>query len=1116
MSGCEDYAPNTPIKSYDEMVKEDGLWDFNMTRGVNINLDLGLRGVTYPVSVYAEYPYDEEGELKDSVQPVFAFFTKDGRYDAKVELPAAYSKLYFACGGVGVPTLIEGRVVNGNVEFGEERTRANVDVYNYSITDNGTTLTPAQYSIKKWGVGSTDPLYFSRFGEDKNSSNPNFVNTLYTLYPWAVNGAPLAGTDDEKTDGTPTLLGTPADSDKDYNHWFFYDNNGTIQRSNGDWITVSNLAQNCQENRPTINVNKAYISLAARANNKIIITPTEDGTLTFDRKDNLNPAYIKYDVDYTDPNTTDVTGVQTDLAANSTFSLEAGNKYTFYRNGSNDNDKVLLTKISFVGTSSGTEYSLTFSYDAVNKGTNESFEYNSDAARTIFQGTDINTGDIKDTKELLRTRPGDVFTRVYSGTTYTYSYAFPTSGSDELFSIKVPAFTKANLSFYFADNETKAGIKYKKDQGSTTTLTNTINYYTLAVEAGAEPSVYHFYRYDSKVHYLFAITLDYTGPNEDETSTTHTRTSVVYKYDQNSNDKLPQFYQNLTNTLWHGLGSKSKAKEAEGEFFNTGYTSADQSKNNITVTKDCEVFVTFLGEFNAYSSNCVGYYYYNKNNVPSSPDGLNKFLMFPNCSSKLYSSADKYKEYKEITPLRTGDQVQLLYYKGDSHHETGCPDGYTKTFPEGTVIGWFLIYSGFNGWDTTNKSGADNMLDGKINLNVYNNNIKERRSKNDEYKKYLSQVYYSDPIFNTTPIARVIQFTDTESGEIALCFEDSFDETVGYDDLTYDDLLLSIHSNIPNALHNNSDQETVTETNGEVSYQELGTYLFEDILDGNATDFDMNDVVMEYNRKYTLSYDARVDNTAHLTTVKETYKVINDGATYLDAFVVKTPFATSDIEKVVVKAYKEDGTTVFYNQEWTSFTPGEHTFAASASSYQQPGYEVGNDGILSYVLFDDINKIAMNVVYTFEIQFKTGGISGGTVVEDTDNHKYNLSNRTYSRSSYNPFVVVRDHGTTSKRCEIHTPGKSCTEYGQAVVSHMDAYKNNNYWNVAKFDGKCLPFALDITATGFKVCENGTPINSVYSKFDSWAASNKDGGSTNADWYMSPGNGVATSYPTDRE
>lgn len=1120
MVGCQDYDPHIPMKSYTEMVKEDGLWNFSMTRGITIDLDLGLRGVTYPVHVYGVYPYDEDGELKDGIQPIYAFFTKDGRYQANVELPSTYTHLYFACGGVGVPTLIEGRVVNGNVEFGGALTRANVNLYEYSITDNGTTLTPAQYSIKKWGVESTDPLYFSRFGEDKDNSNPNFVSTLYTLYPWSVNGAPLAGTDDEKTDGTPTLLGTPADSDKDYNHWFFYDNNGTIQRSNGDWITVSNLAQNCQENRPTINVNKAYISLAAHAINKIIITPTEDGTLTFDRIDNLNPAYIKYDVDYTDPNTTDVTGVQTNLAANSTLSLEAGNKYTFYRNSSNDNDKVLLTKISFVGTSSGTEYSLTFSYDAVNKGTNESFEYNSDAARTIFQGTDINTDDIKVTKELLRTRPGDVFTRIYSGTTYTYSYAFPTSGSDELFSIKVPALTKAVLKFYFDDTEKAARIKYKKDNGSTVTQDKpspVSNYCELSVTAGLEPSIYHIYRPGSESHYLFAITLDYLGPNEDDTQTSHTRTSVVYKYDKNTNDKLPQFYQNLTNTLWHGLGSKSKAKEAEGEFFNTGYTSADQSKNNITVTKACEVFVTFLGEFNAYSSNCVGYYYYDKNSVPSSPDGLSKFLMFPNCSSNLYSNADKYKDHKVLTPLRNGDQVQLLYYKGDNYNESGCPAGYSKTFPEGTVIGWFLIYSGFNGWDTTNKSGADNMLDGKINLNVYNNNIEERRNdKNQSYKKYLSQVYYSDPIFNTTPIARVIQFTDTESGEIALCFEDSFDETVGYDDLTYDDLLLSIHSSPAGSLHNNSDQETVKETNGEVSYQELGTYLFEDILDGNNTDFDMNDVVIEYTRKYTLTYDATNSNTAHLTNVKETYKVINDGATYLDAFVVKTPFATSDIKKVIVKAYKEDGTTEFDNQEWTSFSSGENTFATSASSYQKPGYEVGIDGILSYVLFDDINKIAMNVVYTFEIQFKDGGISGGTVAEDTENNKYNLSNRTYSRSSYDPFVVVRDHPGANNRCEIHTPGKSFTAYGEDIFKNgAKAEGINNYWNVAKFDNKCLPFALDITATGFKVCENTIPINTVYSKFNSWAASNIDGGSQDADWYMTPGNGIASSYPTDR-
>lgn len=1119
-SSCQDYDPHIPLKSYDEMLKSDEIWNFSMTRDINIDLDLGLRGVTYPVSVYAEYPYDEDGELLDGIEPIFAFFTSDGRYKADVELPSVYNKLYFACGGIGVPSLIVGNVVNGHVEFGEALTRANVDLYEYSITDNGTTLTPAQYSIKKWGVESTDPLYFSRFGIDNNNSNPNFVNTLYTLYPWAVNGAPLATTDDAPTTTGPVTTHTPDPSDQNYNYEFYYDEDkNAVNTASHFTVTQTEGPKYDTETkyRPTTEIDNAYILFAKNGNRLTVTTGEKTGTLSITRQQDTNYTSNKdvkmcyeYINDNSETKTPTVTFRNSEAPGKETIEipLAANTAYTLYLSSDHT---AQLTNFTYVETA-GDTYVL-----SVNTSTGAiTYTKNSATvtlAETVFSNVPEVTIDYK--QEPYNVKKTDCSYKPNSTTLYYYIPMTDANAASIQFS--VPSYTKAKLTVVFADNQA-AKFKLQKHNG-----TKYSDYYKQEsndikgklVDHIIEGGDYQIVRSSNNQIYYISVVYD---SDDNETGTTHTRTSVVYKYDKNTNDKLTKFYQNLTNTLWHGLGSKSKAKEAEGEFFNTGYTSADQSKNNITVTKDCEVFVTFLGEFNAYSSNCVGYYYYHKNNVPTSPDGLNKFLIFPNCSSNLYSNADKYKGYKEITPLRTGDQVQLLYYKGDGHNESGCPAGYSKTFPEGTVIGWFLIYSGFNGWDTTNKSGADNMLDGKINLNVYNNNIQERRSKNDEYKKYLSQVYYSDPIFNTTPIARVIQFTDTESGEIALCFEDSFDETVGYDDLTYDDLLLSIHSSPSGSLHNNSDQETITETIGDVSYQELGTYLFEDILDGKATDFDMNDVVVEYNRKYTLSYDATVNTTAHLTKVKETYKVINDGATYLDAFVVKTPFATSNIAKVVVKAYKEDGKTEFYNQEWTSFSQGEHTFATSASSYQQPGYEVGNDGILSYVLFDDINKIAMNVVYTFEIQFKTGGITGGLVAEDTENHKYNLSNRTYSRSNYDPFVVVRDHpASNGKRCEVHTPGKNFTEYGDDIFANgAKSMKMLNYWNVAKFgDGTYLPFALDITATGFKVCSNTIPINSVYSKFNTWAASNHDGGSASADWYMTPGNGVAASYPTDR-
>lgn len=1076
-SSCQDYDPHIPLKSYDEMLKSDEIWNFSMTRDINIDLDLGLRGVTYPVSVYAEYPYDEDGELLDGIEPFFAFFTSDGRYKADVELPSVYNKLYFACGGIGVPSLIVGNVVNGHVEFGEALTRANVDLYEYSITDNGTTLTPAQYSIKKWGVESTDPLYFSRFGIDNNNSNPNFVNTLYTLYPWAVNGAPLAGTDDYDAINGPVEKGA---TNIDYDYKVYYTDESTaVQTNNGtpeQWMTFV-----------------GFDSGAQVATHKIYYYTNNSGSLLTVE--------------------TSVSGMlKLSATTSSTFKYKVGDDSEI---SVDDGNSIIEIPLSVAGTP---EYPETF----VVSRTHGSIQI----TRIEF---DPEQGDntVVEIDPTDKNVPAAVSPFVFTGkmgsnsedcsATFAgneYKYSLNLRNKDTKLYFTVPSYTTADLILVFCEKENADfkcnDVQYADIVGNIRTITLTEGNYTITGFTGR--------------HLLYAE-LKYKNSYSDQV-TTHTRTSQVYKYN-NIKSEISTLYQDITNTLWHGFGSKQLAKKGgdpsakpdKYPYFNSEYAQADQSKNNITTLEDeSEVYVTFLAEFNSYSANSVGYYYYKKGEAPSNPNNLKKYLMFPNCSSDLYSTAKKYEGHRNITPLRTGDQIQLMYFDESTQQ-------YTTKFPKDIVIGWFLIYSGFNGWDVKNDK-ADNMLDGTINLGVYNNGIQQARD--NDYKNYLSQVYYSDPNFNNSGIARVIQFTEDEK-TIALCFEDSYngyqtgENTRVYDDLTYDDLILAVSSN--KRLHNNSDQDIIKQIDGQISYAENGTFLFEDILNGNKTDFDMNDVVVEYNRQYTLNVPGESVNgqgytaPAYLTKTIENYKVINDGATYQDAFIVKTPYSTDNVERVSVTAYGANGSS-FYSETWNNFTQGENKFTSDQKiSIQQPSYEVGSDKLISFVLFDDINYIDMNVSYKFEITFNANYCPNNAVGSVTDSGIATLTKgNPISRADYDPFVVVRDHPAASgKRCEIHKPGKTFTAYGENIFINNGALAEsiNNYWYVAKFENKCLPFALDITATGFKVCENTTPINSVYSKFDTWAASSKDGGSASADWYMTPGNGVAASYPTDR-
>lgn len=90
---------------------------------------------------------------------------------------------------------------------------------------------------------------------------------------------------------------------------------------------------------------------------------------------------------------------------------------------------------------------------------------------------------------------------------------------------------------------------------------------------------------------------------------------------------------------------------------------ASESQQQIVLTKDTEVFVTFVTE-GAAMGNVLGYYTYNSGATPGSPDEIQKELIFPNVDN---------------TILIPGDTRQLG----------------SGSLKAGTVIGFFLIVAGY-------------------------------------------------------------------------------------------------------------------------------------------------------------------------------------------------------------------------------------------------------------------------------------------------------------------------------------------------------------------------------------------------------------------------------------
>ena len=90
---------------------------------------------------------------------------------------------------------------------------------------------------------------------------------------------------------------------------------------------------------------------------------------------------------------------------------------------------------------------------------------------------------------------------------------------------------------------------------------------------------------------------------------------------------------------------------------------SDTAQKQIILTKDSEVYVSFVGE-GASITNTLGWYHYDQASTPDMKN-INKELVFPNISN---------------TVLKTGDTRQLGNGK----------------FKAGTVIGFFLVVGGFS------------------------------------------------------------------------------------------------------------------------------------------------------------------------------------------------------------------------------------------------------------------------------------------------------------------------------------------------------------------------------------------------------------------------------------
>ncbi|MEO1415324.1 MAG: LruC domain-containing protein [Bacteroidota bacterium] len=269
---------------------------------------------------------------------------------------------------------------------------------------------------------------------------------------------------------------------------------------------------------------------------------------------------------------------------------------------------------------------------------------------------------------------------------------------------------------------------------------------------------------------------------------------------------------------------------------------ADGLETDVKLTQDAEVYITFVHEGAGYK-NSMGFYTYDLNNPPQSPDDIDSLKMiFPNLS------------YPGAGSMVSGQKVKL------------------GSFSANTGIGWFLVP---DGWKT---------------------------NKVEEQPQYAKRLKFSNPAFNTftsgSNRSHMVVLKDRIQEIVLIGWED-ISRPGG--DKDFNDAIFYVTTNnfsafdLTNVISADGDTEDAdldgipdifdyAATNSFVSNvyrlpaaNVFGTLTFEDFWPSKG-DYDFNDLVLDYN------YELKVNSNNKVTEIDATFIVRAIGAGYHNGF----------------------------------------------------------------------------------------------------------------------------------------------------------------------------------------------------------------------------------------
>lgn len=406
------------------------------------------------------------------------------------------------------------------------------------------------------------------------------------------------------------------------------------------------------------------------------------------------------------------------------------------------------------------------------------------------------------------------------------------------------------------------------------------------------------------------------------------------KIEYNINDNYVVPVKQIGNESIGDLVQRLKA------FFNPlGIPDVDNSRlfrgsevTNVTVKQDDTTLdVVFLNRDADYN-NTFGYYYY-RTDEQTDMSNVNKYIVFPNVSFSLFNG--------RLPILSCGDKVRLLYFD-----ENGKA---SEKFPKGYTVGWFIYANGY----VTARGDA-------------------KQDEIDMSKPLLTSNFNGGSSF--------ISVKDERSGKVIIGVEDGLNKS-------YCDLLFYVDASPAESIENPDRPTTDPDINKPEKPNGIqntnGTLAFEDIWPDGG-DYDMNDVIIEYNREVTY-------NTKNMVTkIVDTFTPVHDGALFANAFAYQ-------IDK------RQFGTI-------TSITGGVQQELTTSSIIICPNV-----------------RQAIDKVYKITREFNNN---------DSFNKK--------DLKLYNPYIIVKYVEGQKNRTEVHLPKYEATSLADLslVGTSEDAYYIN--------------------------------------------------------------------------